>query len=112
MRLKDKVALITGAAISMVGIPASSVQAQADSLLRAGHRARAIPADVSDAQQVQQTVKAFGCLDNAVACAAVYYHNRDFTLDALDESVWEETHAVNLRGVMLTCKSSIGHMLD
>ena len=71
MRLKGKVALITGAAILMVGIPASSVQAQADSLLRAGHRARAIPADVSDAQQVQQTVKEFGCLDNAVACSAV-----------------------------------------
>ena len=71
MLLKGKVALIAGAAISMVRIPASSVRAQADSLLRAGHRARAIPADVSDARQVQQTVKAFGCLDNAVACAVV-----------------------------------------
>ena len=89
----------------------SSVQAQADSLLRPGHRARAITADVSDAQQDQQTVKAFGCLYIAVACAAVRYHDCDFTFDALDESVWEETHAVNLRGVMLTCKSFIGHML-
>ncbi len=80
----------------------SNVQAQFDSLLRAGHRARAILADVSDAQQVQQTVKAFGCLYIAVTCAAVQYHDRDFILDALDESVWEETYAVNLRGVMLT----------
>ena len=46
-----------------------------------------------------------------MACAAVRYHDRDFTFDALDQSVWEETHAVNLRGVMLTCKSSIGHMI-
>tara|TARA_B100001115_G_scaffold169039_1_gene149361 strand:+ start:350 stop:463 length:114 start_codon:yes stop_codon:yes gene_type:complete len=37
-----------------------------------------------------------------VTCAAVQYHDRDFILDALDESVWEETYAVNLRGVMLT----------
>lgn len=133
MRLKDKVALITGAgsgigaasarhmaeegaAVALAGIPASGVQVQADSLLRAGHRARAIPADVSDAQQVQQavqqTVAAFGHLDIAVASAAVQYHDRDHTLHALDESVWDETHAVNFRGVMLTCKYSIEQMLD
>ena len=56
-------------------------------------------------------MKAFGRLYIAVACAAVRYHDRDFTFDALDQSVWEETHAVNLCGVMLTCKSSIEYMI-
>ena len=59
----------------MVGIPASGFQAQAGSLLRAGYRARAIPVDASDPQQVRQAVeqivKAFGCLYVAVACVAV-----------------------------------------
>jgi len=133
MRLRDKVALITGAgsgigaasarhmaeegaAIALVGIPASGVQMEAESLLEVGHRALAIPADVSDAQQVRQaverTVEAFGRLDIAVASAAVQHHDRDHTLHALDESVWDETHDVNLRGVMFTCKHAIGQMLS
>jgi len=132
MRLSNKVVLITGAgsgigaasalhmaregaAVALVGLPAAGVEARAAELREAGHRAVAIPADVSDAAQVEgavrQTVEAWGRLDVAVASAAVQYHDRDHTLHELDERVWDETHAVNFRGVMLTCKHAIGQML-
>ncbi len=132
MRLANKVALVTGAgsgigaasarhmagegaAVALVGIPADGVEEGAAALRRDGYRAVAISTDVADAGQVesavQQTVEAFGRLDIAVASAAVQYHDRDHTLHALDEAVWDETHAINVRGVMLTCKHAVAQML-
>ncbi len=132
MRLANKVALVTGAgsgigaasarhmagegaAVALAGIPADGVEERATGLRRDGYRAMAIPTDVADAGQIEsavrQAVEAFGRLDIAVASAAVQYHDRDHTLHALDEAVWDETHAVNFRGVMLTCKYAIAQML-
>lgn len=132
MRLENKVALITGAgsgigaaaarhmanegaAIALAGIPAAGVEEQAAALQQAGFKAVAIPTDVSDAQQVAaavaRTVAAFGRLDFAVASAGVQLHDRDHTLHELDEDAWDQTHDINYRGVMLTCKYALAQMV-
>jgi len=133
MRLENKVALITGggsgigaaaahhmanegAAVALAGIPAAGVEEQAAALLQEGFKALAIPTDVSDERQVEtavaRTVAAFGRLDIAVASAAVQFHDRDHTLHQLDEAVWDQTHAINFRGVFVTCKYAIAQMLE
>jgi NAD(P)-dependent dehydrogenase (short-subunit alcohol dehydrogenase family) len=133
MRLENKVALITGggsgigaaaarhmanegAAVALAGIPAVGVEEQAAALVQDGLKVIAIPTDVSDARQVEaavaRTVEAFGRLDIAVASAAVQFHDRDHTLHQLDETVWDQTHAINFRGVFVTCKYAIAQMLE
>lgn len=61
---------------------------------------------------VTATVEAFGRLDVVVASAAIQLHDRDHTLHELDSEVWDETHAVNFRGVFLTCKHGLRQMVS
>jgi len=132
MRLKDKVALITGAGsgigaatallmaqegakVVLAGIPASGVQAVADELKLAGHSALAIPTDVADGNQiadtVAQSVAHFGRLDVVVASAGIQLHQEDINLHELPDEVWDRTHDVNYRGVFLTCKYALAEFL-
>ena len=132
MRLKRKVALITGAGsgigaasarhmasegarIAVTGIPADGVLQVATELRDDGFEAIGIPTDVADEQQVEaavaKTVNAFGRLDFAVASAGVQLHDRDHTLHELDESVWDLTHQINYRGVFVTCKYALAQMM-
>ena len=132
MKLRDKVALITGAGsgigaasarhmaaagarIAITGIPADGVMQVAAQLQAEGFEAIGIPTDVADEQQVKaavaKTVETFGRLDFAVASAAVQLHDRDHTLHELDETVWDLTHDINYRGVFVTCKYAIAQMM-
>lgn len=132
MKLYGKVALITGAGsgigaatahfmaregaqVSCVGLPATGVQAVAHELTAAGHAARAIPTDVSKGEQmaaaVAQTVAHFGRLDLVVANAGIQLHTEDVNLHELREEVWDRTHDVNYRGVYLTCKYGLAHLV-
>ena len=133
MKLKNRVALITGAGggvgsatarrmaeegahIATAGIPAAGVQAVVAELTEAGHTAIAIPADVSDGQQVEaavrQTVEHFGRLDILVPNAAIQLHNDDRDLHTLPEEIWDRTHNVNYRGVFLTLKHGLAQMVQ
>jgi NAD(P)-dependent dehydrogenase (short-subunit alcohol dehydrogenase family) len=132
MKLKDKVALITGAGsgvgaatarrmaaegaqVVVTGIPAAGVHAVAEELKTNGHAALGIPTDVSDAQQIedaiQQTVAHFGQLDILVPNAGIQLHDRDMNLHELPAEVWDQTHDVNYRGVYLTCKYGLAQFL-
>lgn len=132
MKLQGKVALITGAgsgigaacardmaaagaSIALAGVPAQGVVQVAEELTAAGHRALALPTDVRDEAQVEvavaATVAAFGAVDIVVASAAIQLHDRDHTLHEMDAEAWDETHAVNLRGVFLTCKHGLRQMV-
>jgi len=132
MKLKDKVALITGAGsgigaatarmmavegakIAVTGIPAGGVQAVTAELTGAGHSALAIPTDVSQADQIEaaiaQTVEHFGRLDILVPNAGIQLHQEDVNLHQLPEAVWDRTHDVNYRGVYLTCKFGLAQFL-
>jgi NAD(P)-dependent dehydrogenase (short-subunit alcohol dehydrogenase family) len=131
-KLAGKVALITGAgsgigaatarmmaaegaAVAVAGIPADGVKSVAKEITGSGGRALAVPADVSDSAQVKAAVEAavkqFGRLDIAVANAGIQMHNEDRNLHELDEAVWDRTHSVNYRGVMLTCKHALAQMV-
>ena len=109
MKLQGKVALITGAGSGIGAACARDMAAAGASI------ALALPTDVRDEAQVEAAVAAavaqFGAVDIVVASAAIQLHDRDHTLHEMDAAVWDETHAVNLRGVFLTCKHGLRQMV-
>jgi NAD(P)-dependent dehydrogenase (short-subunit alcohol dehydrogenase family) len=137
MNLHSKVALITGAgsgigaatarrmvaagaSVAVTGIPAEGVEAVAAELNTSASGgsppALAIPLDVSESQQVAavvtQTVTHFGRLDLIIANAGIQLHRDDVRLHELPEAVWDRTHAVNYRGVYLTCKYGLAQLVQ
>ncbi len=127
MRLKDKVALITGAgsgigkesallfagegaAVAVVDVNEESGQAVADEILRRGGKAIFIKADVSKAEgaerMVAETEKAFGKLNILFNNAGVMI-SEDGDAISTSEEVWEKTLAINAKGVFLGCKYGI-----
>ena len=123
MRLKDKVALITGAGAGIgretallfsaegAAVVCVDVNEQAaketSSLIK---NSAAIRADVSKAQDcermVAQAEKAFGKL-NVLFNNAGIMHAKDDDAVSTDESVWDLTMDVNAKGVFLGCKYGI-----
>jgi len=130
MRLKDKVAIITGAG-SGIGREAALLfaregarvvavdlndQAVADvarEVKAAGGAIEPVKADVSKAGDVQNMVKvaeqAFGGLHVLFNNAGVM-DSRDDDAESTDEAVWDLTLAVNLKSVFLGCKYGIPAM--
>jgi NAD(P)-dependent dehydrogenase (short-subunit alcohol dehydrogenase family) len=129
MRLANKVALITGAAMGMgegaarlfaaqgaavavVDVNLEGAQATARRITEAGGKAVAIHADVSDANDVKDavetTVRQFGKLDILYNNAGVDIEQAptaEYSLERFDRII-----AINLRGVFLGMKFAIPHM--
>src|SRR6266850_4525913 len=101
-----------GAAVALVDINESAVRAAAERLVAAGHKAIAIPCDVTDEGQVkamvEQTVSAFGRLDVAFNNAGVQSLAAE-TADATSEE-FDRVNAINLRSVWLCMKYELRHM--
>ena len=131
MRLKDKVAIVTGAAtgigqgialrfaqegaavvVDYVGKPGTPNQT-VEMLKKAGGRVEAVAADVSDPAQVQQliasAVKAFGKLDIVVNNAGVESKSAfvDYPLDQLRKIL-----NVNLIGPFLVAQAAAKQMIQ
>lgn len=81
-----------------------------------GGAAIALPTDVTDEASVEATFaevnRRFGRLDVLYTCAAVQLIGEDAAVHELSTEVWDRTHAVNLRGVFLTCKHGARLMIE
>ena len=132
MRLEGKVALITGGASGM-GMVASTLFASegakvvltdvaddagekvAAQIAEAGGDALYVHADVSseaDAEaMVAAAVERFGGLHVLYNNAGVML-SADGSVDSTDESVWDTTLAINVKGVAHGCKFGIPAMID
>ncbi len=127
MRLKDRVALITGAGGGIGGESALLFAAEGASVVvvdvddkqgqetvkrvrAAGGRAEYVHADVSKSADCENMVrvaeKSFGRLDVLFNNAGIM-DSRDDDAIATPEDVWERTMAINLKGVYLGCKHGI-----
>ncbi len=129
MRLKDKVAIVTGAS-SGIGIGIAEVFAQqgarvvcvarraaegeavAESIRRQGGNAAFIACDVAEEQQVEnlvrQTLELFGRVDVLVNNAGVNFVK---PFDELTSADWDRVIGVDLRGTFLCIRACIGHFL-
>ena len=129
-RLKDKVALITGASSGIgrrTGLRFAEEGARVVAVDRnqrggeetvrligeQGGAALFLQCDTSKAQQIETAfvaaVSHFGRLDVLVNAAAVLI--RAPQLAEIDEQVWDTTMDTNLKGVFLCCKYAVPHML-
>lgn len=133
MRLKDRVAIVTGggkgiglhyvrglasegAAVAVAEIDREAAQRAAVQIEAEGGRALAVPTDVADeasvTAMVRQTLDAFGKVDvlvnNAAIFASVALTRGPFEQLTVDE--WDRLYAVNVRGVWLCCREVAPHM--
>lgn len=128
MRLKDKVAIVTGgsrgigraialrfgqegARVAVVHARGTDGQMVSEQIKAAGSEAMAIHADVSDHQQVQdmveQVVRRWGRIDILVNNAAICPFEE--FLD-MSESLWDQVMAVNLKGYFL-CSQAVARVM-
>jgi len=131
MRLKDKVALITGAgngigletallfagegaAVVAVDLSSKAVNEVADLIQTRGGRSVAVVADVSDSSDCERMVSVaegeFGGLHVLFNNAGIMM-SADGDAVSTEEDVWDKTMAVNAKGVYLGCKYGIPAML-
>ena len=130
MKLKDKVAMITGggsgigkatvlefvnegAKVAVCDINEEAAKAVADECTAGGHDAQAFKLDVSDKQNVDQVVKdiveRFGKLDVLVNNAGI---TKDSFAAKMTEDQWDAVLNVNLKGTFLCCQAVIPVMKD
>ena len=123
MRLKDRVAIVTGAAkgigkavafafvregakVSLIDVEGERLKNLQEEIRKGGGEALAIPCDVSKASDVQQMVErtreAFGRIDILVNNAGII---RRGTIETVTEEDWDRVIAVNLKGPFLCSKA-------
>lgn len=123
MRLKEKVALVTGAGqgigrttallfaregarVAIADINMTAAQAVADEIVRADGQAKAIYLDVSRAESVEVAVRtvqeSFGRIDVLVNNAGI---TRDARMQKMTEEQFDAVINVNLKGVWLCAKA-------
>jgi len=126
MRLKDRVAIVTGAARGIgqayclalaregAHIVAADILPCAETVAiveQAGGEALEVTADVSKAQSTQamaaQTLQRFGRIDILVNNAAVYGGLQLTPFEQIPEAEWDRVMAVNVKGIWLCCKAVV-----
>jgi NAD(P)-dependent dehydrogenase (short-subunit alcohol dehydrogenase family) len=129
MRLKNRVAIVTGAARGIgqayclalaqegAGIVVADILACAQTVAKvrdAGGEALGITVDVADAQSTQamaaQALQRFGRIDILVNNAAVYGGLQLTPFEQIPEAEWDHVMAVNVKGLWLCSKAFIPSM--
>ena len=132
MRLKDKVALITGAGMGMgraasllfaregARIAVLDINAEAGeetaALVRSdGGEAAFFRCDVGVEENVKKSVAdavtAFGKLNILFNNAGVLWRDRDFEVTRTDERIWDRVMGINLKGPVFVCKYGIPELI-
>jgi NAD(P)-dependent dehydrogenase (short-subunit alcohol dehydrogenase family) len=127
MRLKDKVALITGAgggigresallfakegaSVVVVDVNDEAGNKTVESVRSQDGRAIYVHADVSKAEDCERMVaaaeKEFGKLDALFNNAGIMHHSDDNAVTT-EESIWDLTMNINAKGVFLGCKYGV-----
>ena len=129
MQLKDKVAIVSGAARGLgrayaeamaregAAMVAGDVRDCADTVAairNAGGRALGVTLDVADLASCQATadaaIREFGRVDALVNNAALYGNLKGGRFDQLDEAQWDRVMQVNVKGVWNCCRAIVPHM--
>ena len=131
MRLKDKVALITGggtgigkaiatlfaqqgARVSITGRRSEPLAKVVEAISHAGGEALAVPGDVTvtaDVQRVvQTTLDRFGRIDILINNAGNFFHVGP--LHELSDEIWDKTHDIFLKGPFRYLRAVIPQMLQ
>jgi len=126
MKLKDRVAIVTGAArgigqeyclalarkgATVVAADILSCEETVTKVRQAGGEALGIVADVTSEQSTQslaaQTVQSFGGIDTLVNNAAFFGGLKLTPFDQIPEAEWDRVMTVNVKGIWLCCKAVI-----
>ncbi len=133
MRLKDKVAIVTGAAssigmgraialayakeganVTVCDVKHEGVKERAKEIEEMGQKALAVKTDVSKSSDVselvEKTVKTFGKVDIMVNNAGIREEPAKPIQD-ITEQEWDAIHGVCLKGVFLCIKYAVPHMI-
>ncbi len=129
MKLKDRVAIVTGAAsgigaasarlfaaegarLALVDLDEKGLREVASDIEGRGGEAITIAADVSQADQAREGVarvmEKWGRIDVLLTAAGISLGG---TVDSLDETVWDKTFAVNVKGTYLWIHHAIQPMI-
>jgi 3-oxoacyl-[acyl-carrier protein] reductase len=132
MRVKDKVAIVTGAAqgigqnyaealaregakVVLADINHGAAEANAKTIADTGAEAIAVAVDVSSPESVEAMVKAtverFGGIDVLVNNAAIYAGYVHYTLMDLPLEYWQRFLDVNLTSVLICTKAVVPYMI-
>jgi NAD(P)-dependent dehydrogenase (short-subunit alcohol dehydrogenase family) len=102
-----------GATVILTARSADLLNETVETLIGTGSQALALPADITDEQQVQhvfrQTLDRFGRLDILVNNAGIFDGG---PLDQLSLETWEKVMAVNLRGPFLCTREALRVMKE
>jgi len=131
MRLKDKVAIVTGSARGLGKLYAERFAREGAGVtvcdvIDCGETVKAIESiggevlslktDVtsaeSTAEMARKTVERFGKIDILVNNAAIYGGLRLQPFHEVDEAEWDKVMAVNLKGMWLCCKAVFPYMKE
>ena len=129
MRLKDKVAIVTGAGrglgqmfsvalakegAKVVATDVISLENTVKEIETIGGMAKGFHADVTNEAETvkvaEDTVKAFGRIDILVNCAAIYYGLVRKPFFEIDPKEWDKLMAVNVKGVWLCVRAVFPYM--
>src|SRR5438093_4969420 len=126
MRLKDRVAIVTGggvgigkayahdlakegARVVVVDIQEAEAKTVSADIKAAGGEAIAVAVDVTSPEKTQAmaaaTSKAYGHIDVLVNNAGLYYALKKKNLMEIDPDEWDRGMAVNLKGLFLCVKA-------